>query len=254
MARKKNSTSAHEREGEALSALDNFFNELFKDVDHDDFVKMGCLNEALEAAKQGLSTEEIEALCAAFRLYVARNFARQLLKEQPLTAAGRLKQIRDLQKYKIGLVCKAFASSEPEAIFRDATRQPGLDPKLIHDNLDAFIEWALEVGSPTGVHKDNKVRDDTIALMVSTIFLNTGLRPTRNRASRGAEWSACSIVAQILGEHGIHKSEDLVENAWKTNAKELGPVHAHHRPDLDSRSSLAHRKNMMLFFRLLVGK
>jgi hypothetical protein len=135
----------------------------------------------------------------------------------PLTATGRREQIRSLQKYRMKLVCEAFASEEPEAIFRYHELPPELDPKLIRRKLEAFIEWALS--EPAGARKDNQVRDETIGLMVSTMLLDTKLRPTRNRASRAAGGSACSIVVEMLGEHGIHVSEDLVENAWKTWVK-----------------------------------
>jgi len=160
-----------------------------------------------------------------------KDYARYIVKKWPLTAAGRLEQNRRLQKYKVKLVCKAFASEEPEAIFRyGPPLPPKLHPKLIHSNLEAFIEWALS--EPAGARKDNQVRDETIALMVSQILLNTKLKPTRNRASRNAACSACSMVVEILTEEGIHVSEDLVENAWKTHAEGFKPVHARFRPDL----------------------
>jgi hypothetical protein len=220
MAKKKNSALADDGEK-------RLFNELFKGIDIHD---MGRAYETLHVAEREVTAEEAELLHAAFRLYVARNLAWDILKNWPLTAADRLEQIRSLQKYRMKLVCKALVSKAPEAIFFYHKLPPELDPKLIRRNLEAFIEWGLS--EPAGARKDNKVRDETIALMVSTILLNTKLRPTRNQASRAAGWSACSIVVEILGEHGIHVSEDLVENAWKTHAKGFKPLHARYRPDL----------------------
>jgi hypothetical protein len=235
MAKGKNIASVNERERKALNessnALDRFFNELFKDVDTTK--DMGRLHEVFDlfVAEQELSAEESESLKAALRLYVARNFARDILRHWPLTAEGRLEQNRELQKRRIKLVCKAFASSEPETIFKYDRLPRELDPKLIRSNLDAFVEWAMSEPADAA-RKSNKVRDETIALMVSTILMNTNLRPTRNRATRGGGGSACSIVVDILGEQGINVSEDLVENAWKTHAKDFGAAHAYARPDL----------------------
>jgi hypothetical protein len=229
MAKGKNSASVDEGERKALG--ESFFNDLFKALDPTR--DMGRLLKVFDlyVEEQKLSTEKSELLKAELRLYIARNFARDILRHWPLTAAGRLEQNRKLQKYRIKLVCEAFASSKPETIFKYAPPPRGLDPKLIRSNLDAFVEWALS--EPAGVaRKNNKVRDETIALIVSVILLNTNLRPTRNRASRGVGRSACSIVVELLAEQEIHVSEDLVENAWKTHAKDFDAIHAHYRPDL----------------------
>jgi hypothetical protein len=55
---------------------------------------------------------------------------------------------------------------------------------------------------------------------VETIAREFGLKPTRNKASRGAHVSACSIVAEVLADLKINLSEDGVEHAWKEYRKE----------------------------------
>jgi len=186
-------------------------------------------DEGVGGATEEVSASRIRRAISRHPLF-AGDVARHVFEDWPLTASGRLKQIRKLQKHKMKLVCEAFASSEPEVIFRYDRLPPELDPKLIRSNLDAFIEWALS--EPACSRKDNKIRDETIALMVSAILLNTKLRPTRNRESRGDKCSACSLAVEILGEHGLHVSEALVENAWKRWGKESDAIHAPYRPDL----------------------
>jgi hypothetical protein len=66
-------------------------------------------------------------------------------------------------------------------------------------------------------------RDRGIARAVEAIILDSGLKPTRNRARRAkdAPQSACSIVAQVLGNRKISLSEDAVEKIWSVHAKQL---------------------------------
>jgi hypothetical protein len=59
-----------------------------------------------------------------------------------------------------------------------------------------------------GSHHKNYLRDDLIRLAVKTVG-GYGLDRTRNAAT--AAPSACSVVAEVLAENGVHMGEDNVE-------------------------------------------
>jgi len=64
-------------------------------------------------------------------------------------------------------------------------------------------------------------RDAIIANVVAHIT-EYGLAPTRNRASQQA--SACSVVSEVLAEHGIHLDETGVEDVWRRLHKHVNPA------------------------------
>jgi len=66
-------------------------------------------------------------------------------------------------------------------------------------------------------------RDRGIARAVEAVILDTGLKPTRNRVRRTKEssQSACSVVAEVLGNQKISLSEDAVEKIWAAHAKDF---------------------------------
>jgi hypothetical protein len=74
-----------------------------------------------------------------------------------------------------------------------------------------------------GFLSEKRARDSTIALAVHTITVDTGLKPTRNRARRtkGSPSSACSIVHEALRLRKINLSEDAVEKIWLAHAEKL---------------------------------
>jgi hypothetical protein len=75
-------------------------------------------------------------------------------------------------------------------------------------------------------------RDRAIAYAVQEIVRETGLKPTRNRTRRmkGAFPSACSIVADTLGNRKINLSEDAVEKIWGEYSKRRAKFRRNERP------------------------
>ena len=59
-----------------------------------------------------------------------------------------------------------------------------------------------------GRHHDNYLRDSLINLAVKAA-MDCGLSRTRNDATDGP--SACSVVAEVLAENGVHMDESNVE-------------------------------------------
>jgi hypothetical protein len=70
---------------------------------------------------------------------------------------------------------------------------------------------------------DRSMRDFTIAATVHMIVIDTGLKPTRNKAQRttGSPSSACSIVHEALRLRKVNLGEDAVETAWRTHGKQM---------------------------------
>jgi hypothetical protein len=70
---------------------------------------------------------------------------------------------------------------------------------------------------------DRSMRDRTIARTVYMIVIDTGLKPTRNKAQRttGSPSSACSIVHEALHLRKVNLGEDAVETAWRAHGKHI---------------------------------
>jgi hypothetical protein len=86
--------------------------------------------------------------------------------------------------------------------------------------------------SVTISRRGRDARDRAIAYAVREIVRETGLKPTRNRTRRmkGAFPSACSIVADTLGNRKINLSEDAVEKIWGEYSKRRAKFRRNERP------------------------
>ena len=67
-----------------------------------------------------------------------------------------------------------------------------------------------------GRHHDNYLRDDRIKFAVKAA-MDCGLGHTRNDATDGP--SACSVVAEVLAENGVHMDESNVERITRPSRK-----------------------------------
>src|SRR5262249_31632755 len=134
----------------------------------------------------------------------ARKSVRHMMKYWPLTVADQIELERDDQERRVKMVCRAFKEEGPNFM-----RIAG---------LDEWVRWALGPNTRDGL-KDNQVRDKTLAVMVEAVLLRTELRPTRNQARQSAQYSACSIIVEVLSEKGVNLSEAVVENAWKAHVR-----------------------------------
>jgi hypothetical protein len=65
------------------------------------------------------------------------------------------------------------------------------------------------------------LRDHYIGLAIRST-VERGFAPTRNDASRGGRASACSIVAEALGQLGIDLLERGVEHIWRLSRRRPG--------------------------------
>jgi hypothetical protein len=76
---------------------------------------------------------------------------------------------------------------------------------------------------PRIVGRPNGNRNRSIASAVLHVAIDTGLKPTRNRAQRtkGAPQSACSIVHEALGWRKVNLSEDAVEQIWRASRTDI---------------------------------
>jgi hypothetical protein len=177
----------------------------------------------------------------------ARYLARQRLEAEPLTLSAGIKLERADRESLSKRYYEFRKDDDPRTGFsvwlRDAImfarggKMPEADealrrlaaeflkrgetmPKALQDYIVEVLCAPLPPSKFTTLREGRTSRDHSIASTVETIAREFGLKPTRNRASRGAHVSACSIVAEVLADLKINLSEDGVEHAWKEYRKE----------------------------------